>query len=701
MLSTILALGLGVSAALAQGTVGGEGHAGGAIEDGGNTQVSAMMMFVGNDKKVYILDKSEGNAALIDGHPAYGAVYDIASRTATTMEVVSNPFCAAGMHFPNGSYTAFGGNSAVGPGAAPGDVGNGYFDTTYDDFDGRTGIRIMNPLGCTGDDAATNPDCQWYDNPNVTHLQVPRWYPSAIPLGDGTIAVIGGFVAGGYINRNWPIETDPVYQGGASQPTYEFYPSRGPVSAPMNFLVEAGGLNSYPHTELLASGLVVMQANVSTILWDPDTGNETPLPPMPDNLVRVYPASGAVSLLPMTIANNYSQTVLYCGGSSMTNDQWGNYSFPNAATWDIPATNRCHRLEPQPQDGSAPAYVEDDAMLEGRTMGQFIILPDGKLVVVNGGLNGTAGYAPETGTTPPDQMPLGLSLASGPVGTPAIYDPSAPSGKRWSNSGLGTSQIPRLYHSSAILLPDGSVMIAGSNPNVDVNLTTVFPTTYKAEIFYPPYFSAPQRPVPSGVPTTLSYGGPSFDITVPASSYSGSANDAANKTVVAIMRSGFTTHAMNMGQRYLQLNNTYTVNQNGSIVLHVSQVPPNANLFPPGPAFLYVTVDGIPSNGTYVIVGNGQIGPQPVSDVGELPASQGLATAQGTGSGSNGSSSNTTTTTQQNSASHTGPIIGGIIGAIALLNLNSPYRDEAGARSGEFDPYYSNAPRTSANAARY
>jgi hypothetical protein len=45
----------------------------GTFADGGNTQVSAMMMFVGNDEKVYILDKAESNAAQIDGHPAWGS----------------------------------------------------------------------------------------------------------------------------------------------------------------------------------------------------------------------------------------------------------------------------------------------------------------------------------------------------------------------------------------------------------------------------------------------------------------------------------------------------------------------------------------------------------------------------------------------------------------------------------------------------
>lgn len=390
---------------------------------------------------------------------------------------------------------------------------------------------------------------------------------------------------------------------------------------------------------------------------------------MPDNIVRVYPASGANAMLPLTPKNNYSQTVIFCGGSDMPDDAWGNYSWPFINTWDYPASSKCHRLEPEPLDGSAAAYVEDDSMPQGRTMGQFILLPNGKMLVLNGGLNGTAGYSTETLLTPLyGDMPYGMSLASGPVGQPAIYDPEAPAGQRWSTDGLATSSIPRLYHSSALLLPSGAILVAGSNPNVDVNTTTVFPTTYKAEVFYPPYFSASIRPSPSGVPKTISYGGASFDITVPASSYSGSANDAADNSTVVLMRPGFTTHAMNMGQRYMQLNNTYTVNSNGSITLHVSQAPPNPNLFQPGPALLFVNVNGIPSNGTMVIIGNGEVGTQPTSDIAELPASVRSDSAQGTGSGSS-SGSSSDNSSSSGGTSHTAAIVGGIIAAIALVGI--------------------------------
>ncbi|KAJ8592539.1 putative copper radical oxidase [Rhizopogon salebrosus TDB-379] len=653
-----LAFGLATSSYLASAQQAG------SFSQVGSTQVSAMMMFLGNEEKVYILDKTEGNAAQINGHPAWGSVWDINSHSATVMAVLTNTFCASGMHLPNGSYATFGGNGAIGPGGSIGSVknsaGSGSYDATYEDYDGTKSIRILNP--CTSSDDMNSAQCQWFDNPAVLSMQKQRWYSAAEALGDGTIALIGGFVNGGYINRNYP-NVDPTFEGGAAEPTYEFYPSRG-TATQMTFMTTTSGLNSYAHTYLMPSGNMLIQANISTILWNPDTNVETPLPDMPGKVARVYPASGAVAMLPLTPANNYTPTVLFCGGTDMPDEYWGNYSFPNYDTWTYPTSPDCQRITPEPTDGSTPVYIQDDNMLEGRTMGQFIILPDGTLLVVNGGQNGTAGYAQATGTTPSfDLMPYGESLASGPIGTPAIYNPNMPAGSRWSNAGLGTTNIARLYHSSALLMPDASVMIAGSNPNIDTNLSTVYPTTYTAEIFYPPYFSASVRPTFTGAPSTLSYGGSYFNLTVPGTAYTGSANSAAANTTVVLSRGGFTTHAMNMGQRHLQLNNTYAVNTDGSITLYVSQVPPNSNLLTPGPALMFVVINGVPSNGTMVIVGNGQVGTQTISDVATLPASSQNAAAQGSGGG--GSS----TTNSGSGTSHTSTIIGAVIGAIAVIGI--------------------------------
>jgi hypothetical protein len=116
---------------------------------------------------------------------------------------------------------------------------------------------------------------------------------------------------------------------------------------------------------------------------------------------------------------------------------------------------------------------------------------------------------------------------------------------------------------------------------------------------------------------------------------------------------------MNMGQRMLQLNNTYTVYDNGTIVLHVSQVPPNANLLTPGPVLMFVVVSGTPSNGTLITVGTGNFGAQPVNAVSILPTSVNATTAvNGGGSPGNG-------TTTPSGSSHRSVSLGVIIGAAA------------------------------------
>ena len=146
---------------------------------------------------------------------------------------------------------------------------------------------------------------------------------------------------------------------------------------------------------------------------------------------------------PLTKDNNYTATVLFCGGSNIQPDQW------KPDSWDIakyPASTSCVRLTPD----KSSSYVEDDPLPEGRSMGNLILLPNGKILMLNGAGTGTAGYGTQAWT-------LNESYADNPVLMPVIYDPSQPQGKRWSRDGLSASTVPRMYHSSATLLPDGKI----------------------------------------------------------------------------------------------------------------------------------------------------------------------------------------------------------------------------------------------------
>lgn len=46
-------------------------------------------------------------------------------------------------------------------------------DPVYKDYDGRKGIRIIDP--CTGANENFGPQCQWHDNATYLSMQVERW----------------------------------------------------------------------------------------------------------------------------------------------------------------------------------------------------------------------------------------------------------------------------------------------------------------------------------------------------------------------------------------------------------------------------------------------------------------------------------------------------------------------------------------------
>ena len=80
---------------------------------------------------------------------------------------------------------------------------------------------------------------------------------------------------------------------------------------------------------------------------------------------------------------------------------------------------------------------------------------------------------------------------------------------------------------------------------------------------------------------------------------------------------------MNFGQRYLELETTYIKDEDkDDITLNVAQMPPNANLFQPGPAYIFLVVDGIPSQGEIVMIGSGNIEEQSLLAKTVLPQSQ-------------------------------------------------------------------------------
>jgi hypothetical protein len=224
-------------------------------------------------------------------------------------------------------------------------------------------------------------------------------------------------------------------------------------------------VNLFPLIWLLPSGNIFIQAEFKAAIFDYKNMLEYPISNIPD-AVRVYPASAGTATFPQTPANNWTTTIIFCGGTNLQADQW-------TTDWPIvnyAASTSCVTISPDID----LTWYQDDPLDSGRSMGNMINLPDGRILYLNGAATGTAGYGNVT-------WGVGQSFADNPQyqawwvikGTGAIgmeltkryYDPAAAKGSRWSKAGV--SSIPRMYHSTATLLPDATVLVSGSNPSAD------------------------------------------------------------------------------------------------------------------------------------------------------------------------------------------------------------------------------------------
>jgi len=147
----------------------------------------------------------------------------------------------------------------------------------------------------------------------------------------------------------------------------------------------------------------------------------------------------------------------------------------------------------------------------------------------------------------------------------------------WTQMRESIDRKARLYHSTAILLPDASVLLSADGPPGPVVIHT-------ADIFYPPYlFNADGTDATR--PEILDIGELNYQ-----SRFTMSPGNSAAISKVALVRAGSVTHSFDMGQRYMELG----FNQDGA-VLDV-EAPRRRNSAPPGLYMVFVfDQNGVPS----------------------------------------------------------------------------------------------------------
>ncbi|XP_062165324.1 aldehyde oxidase GLOX1 [Alnus glutinosa] len=503
--------------------------------------VSAMHMQLLKNDRVVIFDRTDfgkSNLSLPNGQcrndpnelalkmdcTAHSAEYDVATNTFRALFVQTDVWCSSGAVMPDGRLIQTGGFN-----------------------DGERRVRIFTPCA----------SCDWKEIENG--LVARRWYATNHILPDGQQIVIGG----------------------RRQFNYEFYPKNGgPANTySLPFLVQTNDAgienNLYPFVFLNVDGKLFVFANNRAVLLDYANNKIVKTyPEIPGGDPRCYPSTGSAVLLP--IKNLQAQfveaEVLVCGGAPK-----GSYKQATKGNF-VGALNTCARMkitDPNPQWAL-------ETMPQARVMGDMTLLPNGNVLIINGGSAGTAGW----------------EYGRDPVLNPVIYRPDNELGSRFELQNPTT--IPRMYHSTAILLRDGRVLVGGSNPHMGYTFTNVlFPTELSLEAFYPPYLDSQfsnLRPkiVSPASQAELSYGqklAVRFSVT----------GTLAQKLVsVTMVAPSFTTHSFSMSHRLLVLDAEKVTNLEKSTYEVRVTTPGSGNLAPSGYYLLYVVHQEIPSEGIWV-----------------------------------------------------------------------------------------------------
>ncbi|KAH8891648.1 glyoxal oxidase like protein [Thozetella sp. PMI_491] len=490
------------------------------VGDGKTVPLMTMESITG---KVTFLSKwGEGPANETGAYELDPSLVGVAADPWRELHLTTDVFCSAGLILPD----KVGRQLTVG-----GWAGNALF-----------GVRLYWPDGSAGVWGTHD----WHENPDEVFIQVPRWYPTAMIMSNGSILVIGGEVG----------------SNAAAQPNLEILPATGTPPVYMDWLDRTNPNNLYPFTFVLPSGgIFVGYFNEARIL-DPVTFATTKtLPLMPggpnDNGMggRTYPLEGAAVLLPQSAPYTDPIGVLICGGSI-----------------DGPhnALDNCVSTQPEVAN---PEWVLE-RLPSFRVMACMAPLPDGTYLIVNGAVHGVAGFG----------------LATDPNLNAVLYDPTKAVGSRMTI--MANTTIARLYHSEAVTLLDGRVLISGSDPlEPGVN-----PEEYRVEVFVPPYLLS-GKPRPSFTITNKdwTYGQANIPFTLGAAARNGAIK-------VSLLGAVSSTHGNSMGAR--TLFPAFSCTGTSCTVT----APPNSHIAPPGWYQLFVLDGGVPAVGTYVRIGGDPAG---------------------------------------------------------------------------------------------
>jgi hypothetical protein len=353
-----------------------------------------------------------------------------------------------------------------------------------------------------------------------------RWYPTVTQLPDNSAIITSGYDESGSEAVNQLVE--------------RFIPSAGVNGIGLLSTVSSkptAGL--YPFQYVLPAGTMLQAGPERDNAWvlDPAFWSWTRLPRMRDD--HLGNANGIVytdaSVTPVR------QIVAVAGGKDdPSNNEWLDSYNPQSGWHDYPTWN------------------------QQRHNANTVILPDGTLLTVGGNnahdeYSGTL-FSAELYTAPADDLD-GFWIEVAP------------------------HKVHAAYHSSAILLPDASVLLSED----DRTQTVEAAANHKFQLYWPPYLFNGQRPALSA-PASVVRGAP-----IPIAVSFAPGRRIASAVLIA---PGAVTHGNDMHQRFIKL----PIKAEGTTL--TATVPNSAALVPPGYYMLFVVDSaGVPSVATFVHLG--------------------------------------------------------------------------------------------------
>jgi hypothetical protein len=377
---------------------------------------------------------------------------------------------------------------------------------------------------------------EWTPVQNMAH---GRWYPTVVALSDGSVLAASGLDENGTGQDNNTFERNSDPDHAAWVKTRDF------------------NLPLYPHLFQLRNGNLFYtggkmdtEGNSDPLVFDPIN------PTQATNIHGLTDTGNCNQCASVILPPAQDQKFMILGGGPEDDGPVRQAATHRVATIDFKDAN--------------PAYHAKSGLNHERMHVNAVLLPDRTVLAVGGGVTREA--SAQTHVVDPQ--------GGREVFEAEIYDLTT---NLWKITAAAT--IARLYHSVALLLPDGRVLSAGGNPDKGSQVNWLPPDLLeeeRLEIFSPPYlFKKNTRPVIQNVQEEIKYNS-KVPIQTP---------QATQIKWINLIRPGLTTHSFNGTQRLVDVPFTLVPPETLT-----ADVPGDRNVAPPGWYMLFMTDhDGVPS----------------------------------------------------------------------------------------------------------